>query len=175
MTTLKKCLATTMLMAGFISGGIHAADVTINITGQVIAAACTTDVGSTYNIDLGQEISAATLNSAGAASTYVSQDIVLSDCPAGTTSVTATFDGTKDSGNDTMYANATGEGYATNVAVELQNKTAGTDVGKGATMTVDVDASQKATFPLQARAFSKSGGTTPGNISTTVLMNFTYN
>ncbi|WP_146198231.1 fimbrial protein [Enterobacter sp. CGMCC 5087] len=108
MTTLKKCLATTMLMAGFLSGGIHAADVTINITGQVIAAACTTGVGSTYNIDLGQEISAATLNSAGAASTYVSQDIVLSDCPAGTTSVTATFDGTKDSGNDTMYANATG-------------------------------------------------------------------
>lgn len=153
----------------------NSSDTTINITGKVTAAACTTGVGSTYNIDLGQEISAATLNAAGAASTYVTKDIVLSDCPAGTTSVTATFDGTKDSGSDTMYANATGEGYATNVAVELQNKTAGTDVGKGATMTVDVDASKNATFPLQARAYSKSGGTTPGNISTTVLMNFTYN
>jgi type 1 fimbria pilin len=134
----------------------NASDTTINITGKVTAAACTTGVGSTYNIDLGQEISAAT-PCRRAASTYVTKDIVLSDCPAGTTSVTATFDGTKDSGSDTMYANATGEGYATNVAVELQNKTAGTDVGKGATMTVDVDASKNATFPLQARAYSKSG------------------
>ncbi len=157
-----------------ISTGTMAADVTINVTGKVVASPCTVDNSGVYNIDLGQNISAATLNPANSYSAWKNFNVTLSNCPAGTTKVTAAFSGTADSNNSAMYANTTGTGYAQNVAVQLQNGTAGTNTGNGATMTVNV-ASNAATFPLQARAYSTPGGATPGNISAAVLMNMTYN
>lgn len=158
-----------------VSFAVKAAPVTINITGKIVAAACIIDNSGSYSIDLGQTISAATMNAANSSSSWVTKNITLSNCPAGTSSVTATFSGTADSNNSAMYANATGTGYSQNVAVQLQNQTAATNVGNGATMSATIDASRNATFPLQARAYSTPGGTTVGNISTVVLMNFTYN
>lgn len=162
------------LLCMLLSTGAMAADVTINVTGKVVASPCTVGNSGVYNIDLGQNISAASLNPAMSFSDWIPISVKLIDCPAGTTKVTATFSGTADSYNSAMYANATGTGYAQNVAVQLQNSTAGTNTGNGATMTVDV-ASNAAAFPLQARAYSTPGGATPGNISTAVLMNMTYN
>lgn len=157
-----------------LSTSTMAADVTINVTGKVVASPCTVDNSGVYNIDLGQNISAATLNPANSYSSWKNFNVTLSNCPAGTTKVTATFAGTADSNNTAMYANTTGTGFAQNVAVQLQNSTAGTNTGNGATMTVNV-ASSSAIFPLQARAYSTPGGTTPGNIAAAVLMNMTYN
>ena len=173
--SFKNNLIQACLLSALFAGSAMADPVTLTINGRVIAAACTTGTSASYTIDLGQSIAASALNTAASGSTYVPQDVVLSNCPVGTNTVTATFSGTADSANPTMYANSTGAGYATNVAVELQNATASTDVGNSGTMTVNTDASRKATFPLKARAYSKNGGTTPGNISTVVMMNFTYN
>ncbi|HGM6627006.1 TPA: fimbrial protein [Serratia marcescens] len=167
---LIKSAALSMLL----STSTMAADVTINVTGKVVASPCTVDNNGNYNIDLGQNISAATLNPANSYSAWKNFNVTLSNCPAGTTKVTATFAGTADSNNTAMYANTTGTGFAQNVAVQLQNGTAGTNTGNGATMTVNV-ASSAAAFPLQARAYSTPGGATTGNIAAAVLMNMTYN
>ena len=162
------------LIAGSCSMAAHAAyDTTITINGKVTAAACTIDSSGTYAITM-PDVTAATLNLANSFGDWRNLDVTLSNCPAGTSSVTATFDGTV--ADTSKYANATGAGYATNVSVQLQNRS-GTvaDKGKNSTMTVNVDASKNVTFDLQARPFSAAGGATVGNISTVVLMNFTYN
>ncbi|UAN48682.1 type 1 fimbrial protein [Serratia sp. JSRIV001] len=159
----------------FVSMMASAAPVTVTITGKVIAAACTVDNSGAYTVTM-PDVTAATLNPANSYGTWKTFDVTLSNCPAGTTSVKATFDGTADGADANKYANTTGTGYATNVAVQVQNRS-GTvaDKGKNSTMTVNVDASRNATFDLQARPYSTPGGGTVGNITTVVLMNFTYN
>lgn len=153
-----------------------AAPVTVNITGKVVAAACTVNNSGSYNVVM-PDVTAATLNPvASYGALWKTFDVTLSNCPAGTSSITATFDGTADTADAMKYANTTGAGYATNVSVQVQNRS-GTvaDMGKNSTMTVNVDTSRNATFDLQARPYSTPGGATVGNISTVVLMNFNYN
>lgn len=158
-----------------LSTGAPAADtVTINITGKVVASPCTVDSNGTYNVNLGQNISAATLSASGSGSGWVPFDVTLSSCPSGTSSVTITFSGTPDSDDGTRYANTTGNGYAQRVAVELQD-TSGSNAGNGKTLTKNVAGDKTVKFPLQARAYSAKGGVSPGNISAQVLMNLTYN
>ena len=172
----KKGIFTLAIVGALISSSAFADPVTINITGRVTAAACTVGSSSTYNVVM-PDVTAATLNSANSFGTvWKTFDVVLNSCPAGTSTVTATFDGTADGADANKYANTTGAGYATNVSVQVQNRS-GTiaDKGKSSTMTVNVDASRNATFDLQARPYSTAGGGTVGNISTVVLMNFTYN
>lgn len=178
MTTLhsvKKGLMALVVMGALISTSVFADPVTINITGKVTAAACTVDNSGIYNVSM-PDVTAAVLNSAASYGDWKTFDVTLSNCPAGTTSVRATFDGAADGADAGKYANTTGTGYANNVSVQLQNRS-GTiaDKGKNSTMTVNVDASKKAIFDLQARPYSSTGGGTVGNISTVVLMSFTYN
>lgn len=158
-----------------LSSAAFADPVSINITGRVTAAACTIDNSGTYNVIM-PDVTASTLNPAASFGTWKTFDVTLSNCPAGTTSVTAKFTGTADGNDANKYATTTGAGYATNVAVQVQNRS-GTiaDKGNNSTMNVTIDASKNATFDLQARPYSTLGGATPGNISTVVLMDFTYN
>ncbi|MBK5143073.1 type 1 fimbrial protein [Budviciaceae bacterium BWR-B9] len=172
----KKGLITLAVVAGLIGSNAFAADqVTINITGKVTAAACTIDNSGTYNVIM-PDVTAATLSTANTYGEATTFNVTLSNCPPGTTSVTAKFSGTPDSLDATKYANTTGPGYATNVSVRLQNHSGSvTDKGNNSTMTVNVDASRKATFDLDARPYSTSGGATVGNIRTVAMMDFTYN
>ncbi|HGM5492469.1 TPA: fimbrial protein [Serratia fonticola] len=171
----KKGLLTMAIAGVLISGAVCAAPVTINITGKVTAAACTVDNSGTYTVIM-PDVTAATLNPANSSGAWKTFDVTLSNCPAGTTSVTAKFSGTVDGSDSNKYANATGASYATNVSVQLQNRS-GTvaDKGNNSTMTVNVDGSKKATFDLQARPYSTTGGATVGDISSVVLMDLTYN
>lgn len=174
MTMFTKGLIAALVM-GSCSLAAHAADTTITITGKVTAAACTINNSGAYSVIM-PDVTAATLNPAASSGTWKTFDVTLSSCPAGTSTVTATFDGTADGADANKYANTTGTGYATNVSVQVQNRSATiADKGKNSTMTVNVDASRNATFDLQARPYSTAGGATVGNISTVVLMNFTYN
>lgn len=174
MKSLSKQLITLAIMSSssFIA---HAADTTINLTGKVIAGACTISNSGSYNITL-VDVNAATLNPANSYGAWKTIDVTLTNCPAGTTSVTATFGGTADTADGTKYANLLGLGFASNVSVQLQNRS-GTvaDRGVGSTMTAYVDGSHNALFDLQARPYSKNGNATAGSINSVVLMNFTYN
>ncbi|CAI2065856.1 type 1 fimbrial protein [Serratia fonticola] len=164
------------LVVGSCSLAAHAADTTITLNGRVTAAACTINNSGSYTYTM-PDVTAATLNAANSfSSTWKTFDVILSNCPAGTSSVTATFDGTADSNDPNKYANATGASYANNVSVQLQNRS-GTpaDKGRTSTMTVNVDGARNATFDLQARPYSTPGNATVGDINTVVLMNFTYN
>ncbi|WP_101505907.1 fimbrial protein [Erwinia sp. B116] len=172
-TVIKRMLA--VLMSGCCTLAAYAVDTSITVNGKVIASACQTGVGAVYNIDLGQNHKESDLASAGSATGYVAQDVVLSNCPGGTNTIKAAFSGTADSLNPTMYANKNGTGYATGVAVQLQNAIASTDVGNLATMSVNKNVSNQAIFPLRARLYSKNGGAKTGAVEVSVIMNLTYN
>lgn len=151
--------------------------VTLNITGNVVASPCEVSAASeNMTIDLGggKDLQTADLNAAGSSSPWVPIIVSLENCPAGTSSVTATFHGTSDNDDaETLYTNT---GTATNVAVQLEG-TAEEHYGNGKTSTINIaDATDgKPTWNLQTRAFSKSGSVTPGTISSVITMSFAYN
>ncbi len=76
------------------SATIQAADVTITVNGKVVAKPCTVST-TNATVDLGDLLSFS-LMSAGAASAW--HDVLeLTNCPVGTSRVTASFSGAADS------------------------------------------------------------------------------
>jgi minor fimbrial subunit len=170
---LKSIFKPALLVLAMASTAAMAADpVNINITGKVVASPCQVNNGAAdLAIDLGQNIQASTLQTAGSGSTLVSQDLTLTNCPAGTTSVKATFTGTADTTSPTMYKNT---GTATPLAVELSNGADSSLLSNGATVTQNVQADKTVTYQLQARAYTATGSVMPGTINAVVVADFTY-
>ena len=149
------------------------APTTINVTGTVVASPCTVDPESvTKSVPLG-DIQSADMNAAGSASPWTGFTIRVMNCPAGTSSVTSTFHGTADPDDpDSGYVNT---GTASNVSVEIRG-TGGQPFGNDKTITLPISASSHdVTWNLQARAYSKNGGVSPGSISSATTVSFTYN
>jgi len=146
--------------------------VTINVTGTIVASPCTIDPQSiTKNISLGDDIQTSDLVTAGSQSQTVTADIILTKCPAGTSSVTATFHGTADSTDPTkLYTNT---GTAENVAVGLEGDSA-QGLGDGQTYTLAITSGVDPDFKVSAYAYSL-GDVTPGTINSVVTVGFAYN
>ncbi|EJK8936058.1 fimbrial protein [Enterobacter hormaechei] len=145
--------------------------VTLNITGNVIASPCQVSSDSiTKSVDLGQNIQASSLQTAGAATDWVNFDINLNSCPAGTTKAIMTMHGTADLNNPAdMYRNT---GTATNLAVQVQSQ-AGEQLGNTKTISGTI-ASNAYTYKHRARAYTQNGGVMPGSISSVVTATFEY-
>ncbi len=150
----------------------QAADVTINVSGKIIASPCEVDGVSTLNVDLGQDLQAAQLSTAGSYSNWVPFVLSLKNCPSSTNTINATFSGTGDSADiNRLYVNT---GVATNIAVELQSDdSASLPLGNSKVMSVSRSATNMATFPLKSRVWSKGNATT-GTIASVVSVTFSY-
>jgi len=154
------------------SQGAFATPVTLNITGNVVASPCVVNSGGgNINVDLG-DIQATTLAEVASSSTERAFNITLTGCPAGTSSVVATFTGTSDTTAGTNYY--TNTGTAENVAVALIQASTGNLKGNGSTITQTVQADRTATMAMRAKAYSSAGGATPGTIRSVVTASFTY-
>lgn len=165
-------LAAASLGLMMTSYGAFAGDpVTLNITGNVIASPCQVSSDSiTKSVDLGQNIQASSLQTAGSATNWVNFDINLNSCPAGTTVAIMTMHGTADLNNPAdMYRNT---GTATNLAVQVQSQ-AGDQLGNTKTISGTI-ASNAYTYKLRARAYTQNGGVMPGSISSVVTATFEY-
>ncbi|WP_421531949.1 fimbrial protein [Lelliottia amnigena] len=181
METLKRHLlssAVSLIVAASLAHLAQAADpVALNITGNVIASPCEVSAASkNMNIDLGNgtDLQTSSLHVAGSSSPWVKFSIGLEHCPAGTSSVTATFHGTSDPDDpETLYSNT---GTATNVAVQLEGE-AREPYGDGKTSTIDIASAPGGTptWKLQTRAFTKNGNVTPGTINSVITVSFVYN
>ena len=171
-------LTTLAIIAALFSVSSYASDpVTINVTGKVVASPCTFDTSSsTLNIDLGEK---GADNLANAYSQFDAKyfDLVMKDCPVGTTKVTATFSGT-DATDATLGKAFKNTGTATNMIVQIKTPPGyweSTSLGNGSTLTSDVDATAKtAKFSLVARAITPTGSVSPGTVSASIVVNFTY-
>ncbi|NLU19061.1 MAG: type 1 fimbrial protein [Serratia liquefaciens] len=145
----------------------HAADVTITVNGRVVAKPCTVSTPSA-TVDLGDLF---TFNyiQAGSGSAWHPVTLNLTNCPIGTSRVTAKFTGTTDSTG--YYKN---QGGATNLQLELQD-TSGNNLNNGKTKAVQVDDStQSASLPLQVRALSVNGNAKQGSIQAVINVTYTY-
>lgn len=164
-------LATLTTLA--LTKSVNATDVTINISGKVVASPCVLDGSGTINVDLGQTLQAADLETAGSFSNWVPFTINMKNCPARTNNVIATFSGAADALDASRLYTSTGT--ANNVAVELQSSDAThIPLGNGKTLTIPRAADNTAVFPLQSRVWSK-GNVTTGTIALVVNVTFTYN
>ncbi len=146
--------------------------VTLNITGNVVASPCIVNGGvGNINVDLGN-IQATTLATAASSSAEVPFNLNLTSCPAGTSSVTATFSGTSDPTAGINYYKNTGT--AGNVAVALIQASNGSLKGNGTTITQAVQSDRTVTMSMKAKAYSSTGNATPGTIQSVVTATFTY-
>ena len=113
------------------------------VNGKVVAKPCTVST-TNATFDLG-DLYSFSLMSAGAASAWHDVALELTNCPVGTSRVTASFSGAADSTG--YYKN---QGTAQNIQLELQDDS-GNTLNTGATKTVQVDdSSQSAHFPLRS-------------------------
>lgn len=150
-----------------LSSTAKADDVTITVNGKVVAKPCTIST-PTATVDLG-DLYTFSLAQAGASSEWHDVTLNLTNCPVGTSKVTATFSGTADATG--YYGN---QGTARNLQLQLQDN-GGATLNNGANKTVAVDAaSQSTSFPLQVRALTVNGGTTQGTIQAVINVTYTW-
>lgn len=144
----------------------------IVISGNIKAAPCEIDsANASVTVNLGDDISAATLATSGAFSPWVEFPLTLKNCPSTTTSVVATFSGTVAEESTSLYKST---GSSRRVQIELQDNQ-GANLGNGKNMTQSVNqATHEAKFNLRARAYSTHGGSTPGSIDGALQVTFVY-
>lgn len=101
--------------------------VTINVTGNIVASPCIVNGGSnSLNVDLGN-IQATALSTPGAASTPVTFTLSVTNCPNGTSTVRADFDGSASHDAPNLYENM---GTAGNVYIALYDGVTGDSLGQ---------------------------------------------
>ncbi|MDU3693877.1 MAG: fimbrial protein [Klebsiella michiganensis] len=155
------------IMLAASSPALQAADITITINGKVVAKPCTVST-TNASVDLG-ELYTFSLLSAGSASAWQGTELDLSNCPVGTSRVTASFSGTADATG--YYRN---QGTARNIQLELQDE-GGNTLNNGARKEVQVDDSTQSTrFPLKVRALTVNRGATQGTIQAVIYVTYTY-
>lgn len=143
-------------------------DVTITVNGRVVAKSCTIGTVST-NVALGN-LTTFSLVGAGAVSSWHTVNLSLTNCPIGTSRVTAKFTGTSDSTGN-YFKNA---GSAGNIALQLADSN-GNNIQNGGSLTNTVnDSSVSTNFALQVRAISPAGSATQGTIQSTIDVTYTW-
>jgi minor fimbrial subunit len=176
--TLWKSAGGLLLLAALSSTANAVGEQTVvKVTANVVASPCLV-LSPDITIPLGN-IEASTLESPNAytAWTDVKSEamIKLASCPTGTTEVLMTFTGTPDpNGGVGSFLNAdTGTGAATNVSVQLKPSGSTDPIKNNEVMDIPIE-SGAALIPLSARLYSKSGGVTPGSVSSVINVAFTY-
>lgn len=147
------------------SAPLHAADINITINGQVVAKPCNVATKNS-EVELG-DLYTRELQQPGNASKWHSVDLQLTDCPAGTGTVTARLSGETDS---TGYFK--NQGTASSIQIQVQDEN-GNIYKDGDSKTVVVDEiAHTAQFPFQVRALTVNGSAGQGTID--ALLNVTY-
>lgn len=145
----------------------------IDITGKVVASPCIVNGGDdSLDVNLGDNIQADDLGTAGNATNWKTFTLALTNCPASTTSFSVAFAGTADANDPNSYENT---GTATNLKLELTDQTGNTTYSNGTSLeNVVIPTDTRAyNLLLRTRAVSK-GLVMPGTIKGQVQATFTY-
>ena len=159
-----KTLAIVVLSALSLSSAAALADTTtvnggtVHFKGEVVNAACAVDAGSVdQTVQLGQ-VRTASLKQAGATSSAVGFNIQLNDCDT----TVATKAAVAFLGTDVLALQSSAAGSATNVGVQILDRTGAALALDGATFSSETTLNNGTnTIPFQARYFA-TGAATPG-------------
>ncbi|MCK7410046.1 type 1 fimbrial protein [Enterobacter bugandensis] len=148
------------------------ADASLTLSGQVVASPCTVDTDTVNKtVDLGA-LQRRDLQTAGEGGEWQDFDLLLTNCPAGTTKVTATVSGTPDPQDATAWKNS---GTSGNTALRIANRDRSQTVAPGDSLTQNVNiSSRSASFPLSARMFTPQGNATAGTFQSVMNVDFTW-
>lgn len=148
------------------------ADPSISVSGNVVASPCTVDtdtVNKTVELGTAQRQD---LQTAGEGGEWHDFDLQLTQCPSGTTRVTATLSGTVDPIDPTAWKNS---GTSTNMALRIASRDRSQTVAPGDSLAQDVNISTRsASFPLSARMFTPQGNATAGTFQSVMNVDFTW-
>ncbi|MCR6674165.1 type 1 fimbrial protein [Escherichia marmotae] len=151
--------------------GAPAAD--INLSGTVVAAACTVDTNTKAQTVTFQQARAVDYKTVGSTSEWQDFQLSLSGCPASTTQVTASFSGDADTVDPTKFSNSLGN--ATGMALQIMTRDHLTEIQPLGALTVGVNSTQNSViFPLSARLYTPTGVVTAGEFKTVMQFSFTY-
>ncbi|AZD09517.1 hypothetical protein C4K26_4123 [Pseudomonas chlororaphis] len=174
---MKKSLIAAALLAGSAFATMaHAADGTINFTGNITDATCTvTPSTANQTVRLG-DVASSGLTAVGATSAPSRFNIVLTACPATATSATIKFDGPSDAANSSLLALTAGAGVATGVGVGLYEQDAVTQIPVGGTsasrtLSTTVDT----TFNFIAKYVATNATVVAGSANATSAFTVSYN
>ncbi|WBL72578.1 fimbrial protein [Serratia liquefaciens] len=166
---ISNTLRTLVLTSLCLSPLAQSDSLTVNISGNIIAAPCTVKSSNPLNVVL-PDIEATKLSTSGSSSPFVSFDLELEGCPASTTKVTATYGGTASSLSTNSFINT---GTATQVVLYMQDG-AGSEIAPNTTRQVAVDSvARTAKFSQKIQIYAK-GASTPGTVSGNIVVSFTY-
>ncbi|HID8743616.1 TPA: fimbrial protein [Enterobacter mori] len=148
------------------------ADASLTLTGNVVASPCTVDTDTVNKtVDLGT-LQRRDLQTAGEGGEWQDFDLLLTNCPAGTTKVTATVSGTPDTQDATAWKNS---GTSGNMALRIANRDRSQTVAPGDSLAQNVNISTRsASFPLSARMFTPLGSATAGTFQSVMNVDFTW-
>lgn len=158
------------LVCGLFISLAQASDVTITVNGRVIAKPCTVSTTDVL-IDFGT-LYAYNFITPQSTSEWRTFNLQLTNCPIGTSQVTATFSGTSD--NTNYYANLATTDAAKNIQIELQDSL-NTVLKNGSSKNLTVNNSSKSIdTPMRVRLISLNGGATQGAIQSEITVTYQY-
>lgn len=148
------------------------ADASLTLTGNVVASPCTVDTDTVNkSVDLGS-LQRRDLQTAGEAGDWHDFDLMLTQCPAGTTKVTVTLSGTPDPQDATAWSNS---GTSGNMALRIASRDRSQTVAPGDWLAQNVNISTRSvSFPLSARMFTPQGNATAGTFKSVMSVDFTW-
>ncbi len=164
-------IAVAIALLGISTGTAQAANTTIiTVIANIVASPCTVST-ETLNIDLG-DIQASALEAAGSTTPWSPvNSILLTNCPVGTNSIIARFQGTPATNGDSDgYKN---EGAAPTISVQLaDNESTPKMLSTGKTESLNI-VNKAAQVDVKARLYS-SGVAAPGAVKATINVEFEY-
>lgn len=148
------------------------ADASLTLSGNVVASPCTVDTDTVNKtVELGT-LQRRDLQTAGEGGEWQDFDLLLTNCPAGTTKVTATLSGTVDPQDASAWKNS---GTSTNMALRIASRDHSQTVAPGSSLDQNVNISTRsASFPLSARMFTPQGNATAGAFQSVMNVDFTW-
>lgn len=148
------------------------ADASLTLTGNVVASPCTVDIDTVNKVvDLGTA-QRRDLQTAGEGGGWQDFDLLLTQCPAGTSKVTATLSGAADTQDPTAWRNS---GTSGNVALRIASRDRTTAYAPGNVLEQNVNISTRsAQFLMSARMFTPQGNATAGTFQSVMNIEFTW-
>lgn len=148
------------------------ADASLTLSRNVVASPCTIDTNTVNKtVELGT-VQRRDLQTAGEGGEWQDFDLLLTNCPTGTTKVTAMLSGTVDTQDATAWKNS---GTSTNMALRIASRDRSQAVAPGDSLDQNVNISTRsATFPLSARMFTPQGSATAGTFQSVMNVDFTW-
>ncbi|MDU2537196.1 MAG: fimbrial protein [Enterobacter hormaechei] len=148
------------------------ADASLTLTGNVVASPCRVDTDTVNKtVDLGT-LQRRDLQTAGEGGEWQDFDLLLTNCPAGTTKVTAIVSGTPDTQDATAWKNS---GTSDNTALRIASRDRSQTVAPGDSLAQNVNISTRsASFLLSARMFTPQGSATAGTFQSVINVDFTW-